>query len=67
VQVGFSGFSSSAFSGTSFFDSWMVNLQEYRSPNSLEDLAGISEFFDKHKSYQQTDFMLIGGSIVEFY
>jgi deoxyribodipyrimidine photolyase-related protein len=33
-----------------------IQLKVYRSPNFLEDPAEISEFFDKRKSYKQTDF-----------
>jgi deoxyribodipyrimidine photolyase-related protein len=35
-----------------------IQLQEYRSPNFLEDPAEISEFFDRRKSYKQTDFYI---------
>ncbi len=35
-----------------------IHLQEYRSPNFLEDPAEISEFFDRRKSYKQTDFYI---------
>jgi deoxyribodipyrimidine photolyase-related protein len=35
-----------------------IKLHEYRSPNFLEDPAEISEFFDKRKSYKQTDFYI---------
>ncbi len=35
-----------------------IKLQQYRSPNFLEDPAEISEFFDKRKSYKQTDFYI---------
>jgi deoxyribodipyrimidine photolyase-related protein len=33
-----------------------IRLQQYRSPNFLEDPAEISDFFDQRKSYKQTDF-----------
>jgi deoxyribodipyrimidine photolyase-related protein len=35
-----------------------IKLKEYRSPNFLEDPVEISEFFDKRKSYKQTDFYI---------
>jgi deoxyribodipyrimidine photolyase-related protein len=35
-----------------------IKVQEYRSPNFFEDPAEISEFFDKRKSYKQTDFYI---------
>jgi deoxyribodipyrimidine photolyase-related protein len=35
-----------------------IKLHEYRSPNFLEDPAEISEFFDRRKSYKQTDFYI---------
>jgi deoxyribodipyrimidine photolyase-related protein len=35
-----------------------IQLQEYRSPNFLEDPTEISEFFDRRKSYKQTDFYI---------
>ena len=35
-----------------------IELKEYRSPNFLENPAEIAEFFDKRKSYKQTDFYI---------
>jgi deoxyribodipyrimidine photolyase-related protein len=35
-----------------------IELREYRTPNFLEDPAEISAFFDKRKSYKQTDFYI---------
>ncbi|WP_310425110.1 cryptochrome/photolyase family protein [Chamaesiphon sp. VAR_48_metabat_135_sub] len=35
-----------------------IHLTAYRSPNFLEDPAAIAEFFDKRKSYKQTDFYI---------
>jgi deoxyribodipyrimidine photolyase-related protein len=35
-----------------------ISLQEHRSPNFLEDPTEISEFFDRRKSYKQTDFYI---------
>jgi deoxyribodipyrimidine photolyase-related protein len=35
-----------------------IKLRQYRSPNFLEDPAEVSEFFDKRKSYKQTDFYI---------
>jgi deoxyribodipyrimidine photolyase-related protein len=35
-----------------------IKLKEYRSPNFLDDPTEISEFFDKRKSYKQTDFYI---------
>jgi deoxyribodipyrimidine photolyase-related protein len=35
-----------------------IQLREYQSPNFLENPAEIAEFFDKRKSYKQTDFYI---------
>jgi deoxyribodipyrimidine photolyase-related protein len=35
-----------------------IHLVEHRSPNFLEDPAAISDFFDRRKSYKQTDFYI---------
>ena len=43
---------------TSGAQQYGIQLQKYRSPNFLEDPAEISAFFDKRKSYKQTDFYI---------
>jgi deoxyribodipyrimidine photolyase-related protein len=35
-----------------------IKLQEYPSPNFLEDPADVADFFDRRKSYKQTDFYI---------
>jgi deoxyribodipyrimidine photolyase-related protein len=35
-----------------------IKLKEYPSPNFLEDPADVADFFDRRKSYKQTDFYI---------
>jgi deoxyribodipyrimidine photolyase-related protein len=35
-----------------------INLKEYPSPNFLESPADVADFFDRRKSYKQTDFYI---------